>query len=197
MLFDREELSILVVSVSDKIFEILTDLLKDRFRSNIHRASSISEAERMTLLQDFDITVINAPLKDESGIDFALNTATSGNAGVLLLINNEYYEQVLDKVMEYGVLTVSKPLSRQALYESLNLLVATKCRINKVEKKNEKLTAKMEEVRIVNRAKWILIENLGLSEEEAHRIIEKQAMDERQSKREVAETIIRTYGNEK
>jgi len=197
MLFEREELSILVVSVSDKVYDIFIDLTKDRFHSNIYRASSISEAKRMTLLQDFDIVVINAPLKDESGIDFAVNTATENAAGVLLLINNEYYEQVLDKVIEYGVLTVSKPISRQVLYESFNLLVATNYRIKKVEKKNEKLTAKMEEVRIVNRAKWILIENLGLSEEEAHRIIEKQAMDERQSKREVAETIIRTYGTEK
>lgn len=193
MLFDREELSILVVSVSDRTYDIFTNLVKDRFHSNMHRASSVSEARRMTLLQDFDIMVINAPLKDESGIDFAANTAAENATGVLLLINNEYYEQVLYKVMEYGVLTVSKPISRQALYESFNLLVATNYRIKKVEKKNEKLTAKMEEVRIVNRAKWILIENLGLSEEEAHRIIEKQAMDERQLKREVAETIIRTY----
>ncbi|MBR4720243.1 MAG: ANTAR domain-containing protein [Clostridia bacterium] len=197
MLFDREELSILVVSASDKVFEILTDLTKDRFHSDIHHASSVSEAKRMMLLRDFDIVVINAPLKDESGIDFAANISTDNSAGVLILINNEYYEQVLDKVMEYGVLTVSKPLSRQVLYESLNLLVATSSRIKKVEKKNEKLTAKMAELRIVNRAKWVLIENLGLSEEEAHRIIEKQAMDERQSKCEVSETIIRTYGTEK
>ena len=197
MLYEREELSILAVSASDKIFDILSDLLKDRFHSDIHRASSINEAERLILLQSYDILIINAPLKDESGIDFAANTAAENSFGVLLLINNDYYEQVLDKVMEYGVLTVSKPLSRQALYESVNLLVATNYRLKKVAKKNEKLTAKMAELRIVNRAKWILIENLGLSELEAHRVIEKQAMDERQSKREVAETIIRTYGTEK
>lgn len=197
MLFEREELSILVVSVSDKIYDILDDLLKDRFHFNIYRALSVGEARRMMLLQNFDIVLINAPLKDESGIDFAAGIAEESSLGVLLLINNEYYEQVLDKVMEYGVLTVSKPLSRQALYESLNLLVATNYRLKKVKIKNEKLTAKMAELRIVNRAKWILIENLGLSEEEAHRVIEKQAMDERQSKRDVAENIIRTYGTEK
>ena len=88
MLFDREELSILIVSVSDKIYDIFADLLKNRFHSEIHRASSISEAKRMTLLQDFDITVINAPLKDESGIDFAVDTATENATGVLLLIKD-------------------------------------------------------------------------------------------------------------
>ena len=89
MLFEREELSILVVSVSDKIYDLLADLLKDRFHADIHRASSVSEAKRMVLLQGFDVVVINAPLKDESGIDFAANTAAENFAGVLLLINNE------------------------------------------------------------------------------------------------------------
>ena len=69
--------------------------------------------------------------------------------------------------------------------------------MEKVEKKNEKLTAKMEEIRIVNHAKWVLIENLGLTEEEAHKIIEKQAMDTRQTRREVAETVLKTYNTSK
>ena len=148
----------------------------------------------MISLAGYDIVLINAPLKDESGIDFALELASESSSGVLLIVGGEYYEQVLDKVLEYGVLTVSKPLSRQTLYEAVNLIVATKYRLRRVEVKNEKLTARMAEIKIINRAKWILISNLGLSEEEAHRVIEKQAMDERQSKREVAETIIRTYG---
>ena len=45
----------------------------------------------------------------------------------------------------------------------------------------------------IENCKIVGIKNLGLSEEEAHKIIEKQAMDTRQSKREVAETVLRTY----
>ena len=52
---------------------------------------------------------------------------------------------------------------------------------------------KMEEIRVVNRAKWILIRELKLDEPEAHRYIEKQAMDRCISKRIVAEEIIKTY----
>jgi len=195
MLSIKEEISILVVSVSDKIADIFADLLGERFFADIKQAFSVSEAKRMTLLQSFDIVVINAPLKDETGIDFAVDLSSDSATGVMLLINNEYYEQVLDKVTEYGVLTVAKPIVKQVLYEAINIIAATNFRLKKVEKKNAKLTAKMEEIRIVNRAKWALIENLGLSEEEAHKIIEKQAMDTRQSKREVAETIMKTYNS--
>lgn len=193
MLYGKEEISILVVSRSDKVSEVFADLLNGRFQTDVKCAFSISEAKRMTLMQNFDIAVINAPLKDETGIEFAVDLSSDTTTGVMLLINNEYYEQVIDEVIAYGVLTVSKPLSKQTLYETANLLIATNSRLKKVEKKNAKLNAKMEEIRIVNHAKWVLIENLGLTEEEAHKIIEKQAMDTRQSKREVAETVLKTY----
>ena len=197
MLFGKEEISILVVSKSGKIFDALGDLLNGRFYTDIKQALSISEAKRLTLMQSFDIAVINAPLKDETGIDFAINLSSDNSTGVLLLINNEYYDRVLDEVIEYGVLTVPKPLSKQTLYETVNLIAATNFRLKKLEHKNAKLTAKMEEIRIVNHAKWVLIENLGLTEEEAHKIIEKQAMDTRQTRREVAEAVLKTYKTSK
>ena len=51
----------------------------------------------------------------------------------------------------------------------------------------------MVEIRIVNRAKCLLIEQLKMTEEEAHRYIEKQAMDRCVTKRTVAENILSTY----
>ena len=51
----------------------------------------------------------------------------------------------------------------------------------------------MEEIRAVNRAKWLLISEINMDEPEAHRYIEKQAMDRCVSKKEIAEEIIKTY----
>ena len=50
-----------------------------------------------------------------------------------------------------------------------------------------------EEIRLVNRAKWLLIGELNMTEQEAHRYIEKQAMDRCVTKRAVAEQILSTY----
>ena len=52
---------------------------------------------------------------------------------------------------------------------------------------------KIEELRLVNRAKWLLIECLHMTEPDAHRYITRQAMEQRTGKREIAENIIRTY----
>ena len=60
-------------------------------------------------------------------------------------------------------------------------------------KKALSIEEKMEEIRIVNRAKWLLISELKMDEQGAHRYIEKQAMDRCISKRIVAEEIIKTY----
>ena len=62
-----------------------------------------------------------------------------------------------------------------------------------MEQKTASIEEKMEEIRIVNRAKWLLIEQLKMTEKEAHRYIEKQAMDRCVTRRIVAEKILATY----
>lgn len=90
-------------------------------------------------------------------------------------------------------MTLSKPTTLQMVSQSLRVLCATRERLRKVEERQATVEEKIEEIRLVNRAKWLLIECLSMSEAEAHRYIEKQSMDLRISKREVAQKIIETY----
>ena len=93
----------------------------------------------------------------------------------------------------HGVYTLSKPLSRNSLSNALEWMTATRERLRNLEKKTLSLEEKMKEIRIVNRAKWLLISALGMDESQAHRYIEKKAMDSSVSKKEVADLIIKTY----
>ena len=93
----------------------------------------------------------------------------------------------------HGVFTLPKPTSKSTLSTALNWMSSTRERLRKSEKKALSIEEKMEEIRIVNRAKWLLISELKMDEPEAHRYIEKQAMDRCISKRIVAEEIIKTY----
>ena len=52
---------------------------------------------------------------------------------------------------------------------------------------------RMKEIRLENRAKLLLIQCLNMTETDAHRYIQQQAMNCHLSKREVAESIIQTY----
>ena len=95
--------------------------------------------------------------------------------------------------MTAGILTVSKPTNKTVIKQSLNLLLATRERIRKIEKKNRSFEEKMKEIKAVNHAKWLLIENEGLNEAEAHKFIEKEAMNKRLTRMELASSIIAKY----
>ena len=183
---------VLVVSDTRQAYEYIAGLLPPKEFAPISYASTVGEAKRLLLDADYDILVINTPLSDEFGVDFALDASERGSC-ILLLCKNDVYEQIAYKVEDSGVLTLPRPASRQMLYTALRLLCAVSAKYAKLEMKNKTLQEKMADIRVVNRAKWLLIEHLGMSEHDAHYYIEKQAMDTRLSRREVSEQIIRTY----
>jgi len=137
--------------------------------------------------------LINAPLPDDFGTRLATSICNETGLGVLLFVKAAMYDDVCSKVTEYGVLTVSKPAPLQVVRQSLSVLCATRERLRRMEARQASVEEKIEEIRLVNRAKWLLIERLGMTEAEAHRYMEKQAMDQRVSKRGLAEIIIKTY----
>ena len=155
-------------------------------------AKSAGETRRVLLSQSADVVIINTPLSDEFGTELALDLS-EGVMGIMLVVKAELFDRVAHKVEDSGVLTVARPNSRQTFYGALKLLTAVSAKLSKMEKKNLSLIEKMTDIRTVNRAKWLLIENLNMTENDAHHYIEKQAMDTQLSRREVAEGIIRTY----
>jgi response regulator NasT len=66
-------------------------------------------------------------------------------------------------------------------------------KLRSLEARAVTVETKMKEISLVNRAKWLLIDRLKMSEEEAHRYIEKSAMDDCVSKSVIAQGIIKTY----
>ncbi|NLH01723.1 MAG: ANTAR domain-containing protein [Clostridiales bacterium] len=194
MFSDRTQNSVLVVSASQKITDLFNELLPPNAFHPIVTVSSCGEAKRELISAEYDIIVINAPLADEFGSEFALDLVENSPAAVLLLVSSDLYPEVSCKVESYGVMTVSKPLNKSTLYTAMKLVYATRARLRAMDKKNKSLSAKMSEIRVVNRAKWTLIESLGMTEEQAHRYIEKQAMDMRMTKGEIAVSILNTYG---
>ena len=61
------------------------------------------------------------------------------------------------------------------------------------ERASEQLRQRLEDFKILDRAKCCLVAVLGMDEERAHRYIQKRAMDMRLSQREIAEDILKTY----
>lgn len=184
--------SVLTVSANEKFNISLRALLNESKFSPVKTVSSISSARRELLSRSYDLIMINSPLPDGNGIDLAVDICSQSSSGVMMFIKNERFDDVSGVLTEYGVLTVPVPTSVSIINQSLRLLCSTRERMKKVEQKTAKLEEKMEEIRIVNRAKWALIDRYQMNEATAQRFIEKTAMDECITKRAVAERIIST-----
>lgn len=183
---------VLVAGANDKTFALLQTLLPGSSYDPPLRAGSAGEAKRMALDYAVDIAILNAPMRDEFGTQLALNLARD-NVGVLLLVPGESFDGVRNQVEDEGVMALAKPLTRQTLEMGLHMITALRGKLLQMDRRNRALQEKMTDIRTINRAKWLLIEQLRMTESEAHYYIERQAMDARLSRREVAENIIRSY----
>ena len=168
-------------------------LLRESGFPQVERAASGAEARRMLLSGDWDLLLIAAPLPDEFGHELAEDAAEQG-LGVLLSVKAERWEEVGARVCGAGVFTLGRPFSRALFSQALGLLRAAGARREKLEKENARLRRALEELRLVSRAKCLLVEYLHLDEEGAHQYIQRAAMEERKTRRAVAEEILAEYG---
>ena len=187
--------SALIVSYTSKSVGLFAEILGAASIKQCIAANSCAEARRLLLARDFALVIVNAPLPDESGEKLSRYIAAQGVAQVILVVKSEYFDAVSAVCEDDGVLVISKPINRSVFWSALKLAVSSQNRLRRVRDENSKLKQKIEDIRIIDRAKCLLISYLKMSEHEAHRYIEKQAMDMRQPKRVIAEGILKTYDN--
>ena len=192
MVFQSDTYSVLLVSASEKLNTAVASALPSTDFWPVRTVRSISQARRLTLENPFDLILVNSPLPDGSGLSFCIDVCSKSESGVLLLVPGEDYEETYYQALPHGVMTLSRPVTRDVLTHSLRLLCAVRERLRSVGKAQATVEEKMEELRLVNKAKWILMERRGMKEDEAHKAILRRAMERRISKKEAAEQIIRS-----
>ncbi len=183
----------LVVSSSDKFYSILLPLLTAAQCEPILYADSITTAKRNSSENPFDFMILDPPLPDETGLKYAIDISSGKNTICLLFVKADLYADIRSKATPYGVFTLPKPTSSITIMHGLSFLASARERLRGLEKKALSIEDKMEEIRLVNRAKWLLIDRLNMTESDAHRYVEKQAMDRCITKSEVAKEILQTY----
>ena len=185
----------MIISSTEKKTGFFTEILNAAAFNQIVTLNTAEEARRLLLKQDFDIVIVDSPLPDESGEVFSRKIASGDVSQVILVVKNECFDAVSAACENDGVLTIAKPVNKAVFRSVLLLARSTRHRLRRLRDENSKLEQKLEDIRIINRAKYILITYLNMSEQEAHRYIEKQAMDMRAAKRVIAEGILKTYEN--
>ena len=133
---------------------------------------------------------INTPLPDEFGHELGTDAVEKTDAGVILLAKTGTAEQIADKLQDFGVLVLAKPFTGAQFRQAVQIAASSYKRLAVLRTENAKLLDKIAQLRLVDRAKCYLIEKKGYTETDAHRLIEKRAMDTRMSRGEVAQEIL-------
>ena len=170
----------------------ITDVLYHE-KLNCVVCSTAAEARQVSMCRPFDIFVVYSGLVDELGNTLAMYLADANDCGGVYIDDSVRTEQIAAELSSYGVITLARPVTKSALIEAVRLIFASNARVQRLKHINEELTAKIEDIQYISRAKIVLMRSLGYSDEQAHKYIEKKAMDSRLSKRKVAIDILTTY----
>lgn len=190
---ERRQYSILIVSQSEQLNSFVKKVVSDGRFSTIEFRRSAAQAAQELLNRHYDVILVNAPLPDEFGTGFVMDICTRYTSGVLVLTPGDVADDVTERVIDYGVVVLAKPLTNRALARNLRHLTAIQNKMRETEEKVLTLEERIKEMRTVNQAKCLLIEKEQMSEADAHRYLNRTAMDRCISKRILAEEIIEKY----
>lgn len=193
MYMDEPRYNLLLVSAIASFTTAVTDLLSKEKYNPVHVAASIQSAKQEFHKNNYDFIIIHSPLPDDTGIRFAMETVSSSHTVVLLIVKSTLYTSIHNKVTKYGVFTLSRPMQKPTLIHALDWMESAREYLRQSEKKSLSLEEQIAELHLINRAKWILIRELHMEEADAHRYIEKQAMDCCLQKKIIAEHIVNSY----
>lgn len=183
----------LLVSSSEAQTQRISALLTRARIVPFDHAGSARQALEQFDAGGIDGALIAEPIAGSSGRELALQLKKRHCMAVLLLAAPEHADADAALLEQSGVLVLPNDAPESLIVQTIRLLTAVRIQLEQMQHKTEKLEAKVADIRIINRAKLLLVQHLQMTETEAHKYIEKQAMDTSMRRRTIAENIIRTY----
>ena len=183
----------LIVSAGASSNEYISARLTEMGYSRPVIIPSGAEARRRMTEADFELIVVHSPLPDEFGHELCMDAVDKTDAGVVFLVKAAQADQLLGPLSDQGVLLFSKPFSTAFFMQVMHMAEASNHRLQRARQENARLQEKLVQLRLVSRAKCCLVEHEHMTEADAHRYIEKQAMDTRRDRTEIAQEVLENY----
>lgn len=136
------------------------------------------------------LLLANYELPDTTGFEVAKIIAGNNLCSVILLTDDAQKGYVESRARDMDIVCLNRPVSRALLLNSVELVIKSRIRIQKLEAELNEMKSNLETRKQVDKAKGLLMEKSGLSEQEAYRRIQKQSMDTGMSMKEVSQIII-------
>ncbi len=184
----------MIAAQSEKIAVQIRSILPAGF-GRVSFQPSMARVKQTLTEERTDLLIIYTPLADDSGIQSTMDLVSKyPSMSILLIVSKEAYQQVLYRVGDTGITVLARPISTSSFVTAIQMLRCMSRKVQKLLEENARLARKLEDERYVSRAKALLIEKQSMTEGEAHKYLERQAMNGSVTRREVALRVIRESG---
>jgi len=168
--------------------------LKDLLQQHGYLVVAETEDGRSTLQAAFqsqpDIIIMEGKIPGCKGLEVA-RVIEEHHLAPVVLVTSHCHRELIEEAKFSSVLGyLTKPIDDVNLIPTLEMALATFKRLVRMEQENRKLKKMLEERKLIDQAKRLLMEKKGLSEQAAHRHMQKLSMDHSSSLAKVAHRII-------
>ncbi len=137
-----------------------------------------------------DLVIMDIKMPEMDGIA-AARVLTEEKIAPVLLLTAYSQQELVAGAREAGVVGyIVKPFRQDELMPAIEVALSRFREFRELEKEMGDLKETLEARKVIERAKGVLMDELGLKEAEAFRRIQKLSMDSRKSMREIAEAIL-------
>jgi len=180
-----------VIAEDEAIIRLdLKEMLEEEGLQVVGEAADGEAAVRLAAEKCPDLVILDIKMPGMDGLAAAEKLAESSDAAVLILTAFSQ-KDLVQRAAEAGAMGyLVKPFQKSDLMPAIEVALARHSQLKALKSETSDLAEQLETRKVVDRAKGKLIDSEGLSEADAFRRIQKRAMDERRSMREVAAAIL-------
>lgn len=168
--------------------------LKDLLTQHGYLVAAETEDSQSTLQAAFqtepDIIIMEAKLPGSKGLEIA-RVIEEHHLAPVVLITSQNDRDIIEEAKFSAVLGyLLKPVDETSLIPTLEMAMGIFKRLTRLSKENKSLKKELEERKLIEKAKCLLIEKKGFSEATAHRHLQKLSMDRCCSLAKIAQLVI-------
>ncbi|QXT62008.1 ANTAR domain-containing response regulator [Tessaracoccus palaemonis] len=187
---DKKKPAVLVAEDEALIRLDLVELLTEEGYEVVGEAGDGEEAVKLARELEPDLVIMDVKMPKMDGITAAEIIAEERIAPIVMLTAFSQRDLV-ERARDAGAMAyVVKPFGASDVVPAIEIAMGRFQEITAIEEELANLEDRLESRKVIDQAKGILQQDLGLTEPEAFRWIQKTAMDMRKSMRDVAEGVI-------
>jgi len=188
-----ETARILIAMSNDTSVSKMKTILIEGGCTVIDQAKDGHECMRKIRALKPDIAILDYNLPLMSGDEVAKVVTEDKVCDVIVILSDAQKSLLDNTVPDMGFVYMIKPLNRNTLITTIEIMVKTRRKIRELEEEIEELKSTLDTRKEVEKAKGLLMRHLNLSESEAFKRIQKQSMDKGIPMKEIAKAIILAY----